>query len=401
MSEQTSTVAIVRCGGYESADVGSAVRTALELAGLADVFRGRESVLLKPNLLSARSPEKAVTTHPAVVEAVGEVARSAGCRLALGDSPPFAGENPAKYTALLEQTGMTAVARRLGAQLVRFEDAAVRISSPSGRFYRSFEIAGVVTDSDLVVSISKLKTHGLTGLTGAVKNLFGCVPGIRKGLFHVQAAEDREAFAQVLVDLAASLPQAVHLMDAVVAMDGEGPNAGRARDVGLILASDDPVALDAVASAIVAIDPMSIDTTRLGHGQGLGCGTLGSVAVRGVAIEEAQVAHFVPSSGVNEWARIPRPIRNALRRQLVAVPQFRAKECVECGDCTDACPVKAIAPGRPPKVDLTKCIRCYCCHEVCNLSAVRLRRGVLGRIVERWQKKKRLGCWAVSQAQQR
>ena len=388
MSDRTSIVSIVRCASYEAETVAGAVSAAIELAGLREAFADGRSVLLKPNLLSSRRPEDAVTTHPAVVEAAGEIARDAGCRLTLGDSPPFAGENPARYAALLEQTGMTAAAQRIGAELVRFEEGVVRLSNPSGRFYRSFDIARAVAEAEVLVSISKLKTHGLTGITGAVKNLFGCVPGIRKGLFHVQAAEDRETFAQMLVDLAAALPHAIHVMDAVVAMDGEGPNAGRARQVGLILASEDPVALDAAACAVVGIDPMSIDTTRLGHDQGLGCGRLDSIEIRGEAIEDVRIADFALSSGVNEWKKIPRPIRSILRRQLIAVPRVSARECVGCGDCAKACPVEAIAPGRPPHVDLAKCIRCYCCHEVCDLSAVRLRRGLLGRLVQRWQRKK-------------
>ena len=384
MSDRTSIVSIVRCASYEAEAVAGAVSAAFELAGVTEAFADGRSVLLKPNLLSSRRPEDAVTTHPAVVEAVGEFARGAGCRLTLGDSPPFAGENPARYASLLEQTGMTATAQRIGAELVRFEEEVVRLSNPSGRFYRSFDIARAVAEAEVLVSISKLKTHGLTGITGAVKNLFGCVPGIRKGLFHVQAAEDRETFAQMLVDLAAALPRAIHVMDAVVAMDGEGPNAGRARQVGLILASEDPVALDAAACAVVGIDPMSIDTTRLGHDQGLGCGRLDSIEIRGEAIEDVRIADFALSSGVNEWKRIPRPIRSTLRRQLIAVPHVSARECAGCGDCAKVCPVEAIAPGRPPHVDLAKCIRCYCCHEVCNLSAVRLRRGLLGRLVQRW-----------------
>jgi len=382
MSDQASVVSIVRCPGYEHPQVADAVRAAVESAGLLESFEGRKSVLLKPNLLSARRPEDAVTTHPAVVEAVAGIARDSGCRLMIGDSPPFAGENPAKYAALLDRTGMSDAAQRTEAELVRFESDVVRVSNPSGRFYRSFEVARAAVDSDLIVSVSKFKTHGLTGITGAVKNLFGCVPGIRKGLFHVQAAENRQTFAQMLVDLTAALPQGLHVMDAVVGMDGEGPSAGRPRRVGLILASADPVALDAVVSAIVGIDPMSIDTTRLAHEQRLGWGSPDGIQILGESIQDVRIPDFVPSSGVNDWARIPKPIRNLLRRKLLAVPQFNSGKCIGCGECADVCPVKALTPTRPPRVDLAACIRCYCCHEVCPASAVRLKRGLLARLVQ-------------------
>ncbi|MGC8863965.1 MAG: DUF362 domain-containing protein [Armatimonadota bacterium] len=356
---------------------------ALELAGLMDAFEGRRTVLLKPNLLSARQPEEAVTTHPAVVEALGEIARRAGCRILLGDSPPFAGENPARYAALLDRTGMSEVARRIAGEIVRFESDVVRVSNPSGKFYRSFEIGRPAQDSDLIVSISKLKTHGLTGITGAIKNLFGCVPGIRKGLFHVQAAENRQTFAQMLVDLAGAFPRALHIMDAVTGMDGDGPTAGRSRKIGLILASSDSAALDAVASAIAGMDPMSIDTTRLAHEQGLGCGELDSIQIRGEPLQDVRIPDFAPSSGVNDWARIPRPVRNLLRRKLLAVPEFSGARCAGCGECAEACPVDAITPGKPPSVDLSVCIRCYCCHEVCGHSAVRLKRGLLSRMLQK------------------
>lgn len=374
-----STVAIVRCDDYEYTSVRSAVQEALEAAGLIDVLKDKRKILLKPNLLSSRPPEHAVTTHPSVVEAVGVVARELGCDLVLGDSPPFAGEKPSRYTELLETTGMLAVANRLGIKPVRFEERAVRVANPSGRLYKSFELAEAVRDADIIVNIAKLKNHALTQITGAVKNLFGCVPGIRKGLFHVRAAEDRETFAQMLVDLAGSIPHSIHIMDAVVAMEGEGPNAGRPRHLGLILASKDPVALDAVASAIVGLDPMSIHTTRFGAEQGLGCGSLEHIEIRGPKIEEIRVTNWLPSSGTNDWTRIPTPIRKFLRRQLLAFPVFRAQKCVGCASCVRICPANALEPGRPPRIDLTRCIRCYCCQEICDYEAIELKYGFLAR----------------------
>ncbi len=388
MAIANSIVSIVRCSSYGPAKVQEAVSLVMEKAGVLAKLPSSGTVLLKPNLLSTRKPEDAVTTHPEVVRAVGEVVMQGGAELVLGDSPPFAGERQAKYAKLCDVTGMTAVAEELGARLARFEEQPVEISCPAGRIYRRFEVGREVVEANSVISISKLKTHGLTQLSGAVKNLFGCVPGIRKGLFHVQSAENPTVFAQMLLDLMRAFPPVLHIMDAVVAMEGAGPNAGTPRQVGLLLASIDPVALDAVASAIIGVDPMNIQTTRLAHEQGLGCGEISRIEIRGETLANAIVEGFQLSTAGSQWAKIPSPIRSLLRRQLVASPRVLSAECKGCGDCSEVCPAKAITPGRPPEIDLAACIRCYCCHEVCNFSAIELKKGLLGNLLSRKDRKR-------------
>ena len=382
-----SIVSIVKCADYDRDRVLESVGEALRLAELDGAMGQGMRVLVKPNLLSARAPEQAVTTHPMIVRALVELCKARGCEVAIGDSPPFAGRNPERYARLCEATGMAQVARELNVPIVRFEESFETVVYPQGRFYKNFEIARSVLDADLIINVPKLKTHGLTVFTGAVKNVFGCVPGIRKGLFHVQAAEEREVFAQMLVDLYGALPRMVHVMDAVVGMDGEGPNMGSPKQIGAILASSDAVALDAVSCEMVGIEAMSVATTRLAYEQGLGCADLAAIDVRGDSLDDMRVADFRLSSGRNEWARIPAPIRRLLRRQLVATPRVLSSECIGCGDCADVCPVKAITSGRPPKIDLHKCIRCYCCHEVCNYSAAQLRQGWLARMIVRGREK--------------
>ncbi len=376
-----SVVSIVRCDDYDLDGVRAAVREAIELCGLGNEFAGGRSILLKPNLLSSRRPEDAVTTHPSVVRVVGEFAVEAGCVVRVGDSPPFAGESASGYRKLLRETGMLEACEAIPAEIVRFEESVVEVPNPDGKVLRTLPIAEAVRSTDLVINIPKLKTHGLTTYSGAIKNVFGCVPGARKGFYHAQAGEDPVAFAQMMVDILAAVRPKINVMDSIIAMDGDGPNRGTPKQVGLILASSDAVALDAVALAVTGRDPMSVDMVRLAHEQGLGCAVTSEIKVVGCSLSDIHVSGFKFPDYRNPWRMVPKLLRQPMRRQLFAFPRVNVPKCVGCGKCSKICPAKAIEPGKPPTIDLAKCIMCYCCQEVCDEAAIDLREKLLGRIV--------------------
>ncbi len=367
-------VSIVKCSDYVPERVTEAVALAVKLIGGVGDASGR-SVLVKPNLLSARDPEAAVTTHPVVTEAVVRLWADAGAKVHLGDSPPLAGEKPSGYERLLRITGMQGVADRTGAEIVRFEDGTVNIEYPDGKYYHRFDIAQAVAEADIIVNVPKLKSHGLTTMTAAVKNMFGCVPGKKKAIFHLQAGEDCVTFSQMLIDLLGCVPPAVSVMDAITIMQGDGPVDGETRRLGLVMASSDPIALDGVAALVLGIDPMTIETCRIGGFD------LGQVEVVGERVEDVAIDDFMLPKSTNFWLRVPAPLRKLLKNQLIPYPNI-TKKCRNCGACVEGCPVGTIsASGKRPQIELQGCIRCYCCREVCEFSAIDVKVGRLSSAI--------------------
>lgn len=377
-------VSIVTCADYTPSSVLKAVKEAVDLLGGMEHFvQPGESVLLKPNLLSPRPPESAVCTHPAVVEAVAGLTTAAGGKCALGDSPSLSGETPDSFRELIRTTGMLDAIERTGIDLLRFDDSGVEREIPDALVFRRILLSSALQGAEVLINLPKFKTHELTLLTGAVKNLFGCVPGRRKIEFHLQAGADPVMFSQMLVDLLRAVRPSLNIMDGIVGMDGQGPSAGRRRTFGVILASTDPVALDAVACMVAGVEPMIIPALRLASEQGVGIADPVMIEVIGASVEEVRIPDFLLPPRGDALSRVPSPVYRMARNQLVRTPAFLTAKCTSCGTCVEVCPVRAITEhnGRL-RVDRGKCIRCYCCQEVCPEEAIVLRSGRLRGIVE-------------------
>lgn len=381
------TVALISCTCYEADEVSKAVKQGLDyLGGWERYIKPGQRVLLKANLLTKRPPEDAVTTHPSVVRAVAEEVIRAGGEPFIYDSPggPF---TSATLKDVYQGCGLASVAGDLGIEL-NFDLGSTEVPTPKDALVRSLTLSRAVCTADVVINLPKLKSHGLTRYTGAVKNLYGCIPGLRKADYHLQFPELHK-FAGFLLDLALTVKPALTIMDAVVAMEGEGPSAGTPRELGFLLASPSVFALDAVAVTLIGLDVAEVPTTRLAEQRGLL--TVPVVdTIAGLKLKDVIVGDFeVPSPGGTSFRFLGYPVPPQWLKLagglLGARPVFNPNLCRQCGICVRSCPANAIAlTNKGPKVDLAACIRCFCCQELCPEQAVAIHRSWLSQRLLKW-----------------
>jgi len=370
MSAKTTTaVSLVRCADYDRDRTLTAVRHAVDLLGGIRAFvKPGDRVLIKPNLLKASPAAAAVTTHPEIVRAVIRLVHEAGGLALVGDSP---GMGPLRKVA--EKAGILDVVSEESATLVDLDDA-VAIGN-AGMFHR-FELARQAREADAIINLPKLKTHGMTTLTGAVKNLFGCIPGRRKVQWHFNTGVSHEAFARMLVELSAILRPRITIMDAVVGMEGNGPGSGDPREIGLILAGADPVAVDVISALVVGVNPERLPVVRAAVAAGIGHTRIDSISVLGEPLAGVIVRGFrLPPQEHTEWP-LPEWLRKILKDALTTRPVIDHRACIRCGICQGHCPRHAIGmTDKKIEIRHRDCIRCFCCQEFCPQGAITVGRG--------------------------
>ncbi len=408
-------VALVRCDGYDPQQVEEALRRVLDLlGGMGRYVRPGMRVALKPNLLRAMPPEAAATTHPSVVRAVVRLVQECGATAVVAESPggPF---TPVLLRRLYERTGLRQVAEETGAEL-SYDTSVTRVPNPEGGLLHMVEVISAVASADAVINLPKLKTHNLTRLSAATKNLFGVVPGTIKLGYHAKL-QDALSFSRGLIDILRCVRPVLSITDGIVAMDGNGPSGGNPFAGRVLLASTDAVASDVVAMSLVGWPPRSMPTIKVAAEWGLTTGRLEDIALLGDPLESLRFQGFRPGSATvmdpgilprglqrllmpliaarradgtsaafDEAAEsldagtVPVGIRGWATRQLVVTPQAGA-QCTGCRYCAQHCPVGAITiVSDRAHMDPKRCIRCYCCHELCPQLAVELRRPWLGRL---------------------
>ena len=363
-----SSVSIVKCQNYDEDKVLSGLRRSIDLIGGIQTFvKKGNRVLLKPNLLYGKSPEKAVTTHPSILRGMIQIVREAGGVPFIGDSPSIG-----SLMKTAEKAGIKAVADEMKCPLVEF-NKPVLPPKGGGKIFKQLEIDQTVLEADVIINLPKLKTHSLTLLTLGVKNLFGCIPGPRKALWHLKAGEDRKTFAQILLDVYQIVQPSLTILDGIVGMEGNGPNSGDPIPLGLILASGDALSLDQIVCDLLGISRKSLLTNRVAFEQGMG---KDRIDVLGEKVEDVKISNFqFPTLSQPDW-NLPGFLRKALKNALTSKPVIEEEVCNACDRCAEICPPKALArKGKDLVFDYGQCIRCFCCLEVCPEGAISIKPG--------------------------
>ncbi len=371
-------VVLVKTPDYGEQTLYESVCRQFELLDFDVAQMAGKRVLLKPNLLMKRRPEEATTTHPGVVRAVIQRLNELGVKDIMVADSPGGLYNIGALTGIYQTSGMMGAVEGVNAKL-NYDVTNGTRRVKNYRRVSSFPIITPVLQADFIISITKLKTHGMTMLSGGVKNLFGCVPGLMKPEFHCRFPK-KEDFCEMLVDLCECVHPDITIVDAVVSMEGNGPSGGTPRQTNLLFGACNPYALDCVLARFIGFEEEEIETIRASKARGL-CGGFDAVALAGDVQEFVPVKDFQhPQSRATDFSsNVPRLLRKPVAFLVGTVakprPVIRKGNCVGCGKCAESCPqhIIQIRQGKA-HIQYDECIRCFCCHEMCPVKAIDIRR---------------------------
>ena len=376
-------VALVPCSRYDDSEVESALRKAVEQTGGLDFINPGMRIAVKLNLVTAMKPETAATVHPSVVCALARILRDRGAEVVFGDGP--GGIYSSAYLRVVYDVCGIRSAEQFGAKL-NDDFSVMDADFPEAVMAKRFPYTAYLSKADAIIDLCKLKTHAMMGMTCAVKNFFGSVPGTSKPEFHYRfpRAED---FANVLVDLYEYSKPRLCICDAVIGMEGNGPTQGTPRKIGCLIASRNGHLLDAVAADLIGFKPADIPTIKAAMERGLLPEDMSSISLYGdpsrfrildfrTVPAQSSVFFHVLGEGV------PGKIADFVAARIVTpFPKLDKKYCIGCGKCAQLCPAKAIAMiDNKPRINRKICIHCFCCQEFCPKGAMKPGRTILSKL---------------------
>lgn len=373
-------VAVVRCKTYDVEAVKPALEEAVNAVNGLDFVKSGMKIIIKPNLVSFKKPDAAATTHPALLEALVEMLLARGADVTIGDSPGGPHSLPL-LNRVYAATGMDRL-EKLGAKLNRNMNEKT-VDFPEGKVLKNFTYTEYLDEADAIIDFCKLKSHGMLGMSAAVKNLFGTIPGLKKPEVHYKFQNDAE-FADMLVDLNEYFKPRLAICDAVVGMEGNGPTAGTPRQIGAIIASKSTYYADVVGAELIGMNIDGLPTLQAAYERGFAPASSKNLRVYG-DIRALTVDDFKapPVRGLS-FMRKGNVLHFISKAALEHKPTLKKRLCAGCGECARMCPAKAIEmKNKKPHINREKCIRCFCCQEFCPRAAMVAHRPLAAKVLNK------------------
>jgi uncharacterized protein (DUF362 family)/Pyruvate/2-oxoacid:ferredoxin oxidoreductase delta subunit len=392
-------VSIKKCGIYDAGLISEIIEQSISDIGFdKKILTSAKKILLKPNLLAPHDPESAITTHPVFIEGVILFLKKncgKNTRITIADSP--GATIPHVKEELKKTYDVCGMARlgRINNVFLSLDESSTGISFKEGLVFKHIEVIDPIIKADLIINLPKFKTHSLTGITGAVKNMFGIIPGRNKALLHTKFL-DVEKFCDMNLDIFMYSKPVLNIMDAITGIEGEGPGAsGSARKIGFVLTSEHGVAMDNVVASIMGFAEGSVPVIECAARRGIPGAQMEEIELTGSLEEKLDIKEYIISDYIKPKKSLVHSIsKNTLlgryllpfvRNTLSVSPYQDTGKCTMCMECIKVCPEEAI---RIDKIndsklifDYKKCIRCYCCSEMCPAGAISLQYSIIGNLI--------------------
>jgi len=373
------TVSVTRASSYEEEEVYKALTDMLQFID-APLRMDLSEMLFKVNLLAPKSPDNCVTTHPSVVKALIRFARSRGFsgKIVVADSPGHLYAD--RKEELLTLTGMYDAVRGDDSAVATIlsDSGFVSLEMPENVVLKNPRVSKRYFDAPYVVNIAKLKTHAETEITACIKNCFGIADTDTRKKAHLSVSIER--LCNAIIDLYLINPPKLNILDGICAMEGNGPTHGKPRFTGLLMASENALALDFVAAKAMGYrNPLSIPLIRLAAKRGIGPSSINDVDIIGLNSEALEIKGFIKSS--SSLRMLPTWLRGWTHRWVALRPALRKATCIKCGVCAKVCPKGAIKMNPFPEIDRGLCVKCLCCHEMCPTGAMEVSENLVMKLL--------------------
>ncbi|MDD4494881.1 MAG: DUF362 domain-containing protein [Eubacteriales bacterium] len=379
-------IALLKCNNYKVNNVEKTLREGFELLG-GDAFINRliphnSHVLLKPNFLAAAEKGSHIITHVSIFEAVIRIIKDYTDKISFGDSPGLG-----SFSAVAEKSGFMAVAAKYGVKCDDFHET-VHVELENPILYKYWEVAKAPYEADVLITLPKLKTHGMMYYTGAVKNQFGCIPGFKKAEWHTKQPRTMD-FGKMLLDLNSVVKTSFAILDGIVAMEGNGPRNGTPKQMNSLIMGKSLTAVDSAAVRLIGYDNvLSVPSLKAAYETKWGSVLPEEVNVLGESIEDMKCLDFKPARH-DKFFEFNNPSLSKILTNLIAPnPVLNNSKCISCKKCNEVCPEKSKVitfvnrNGKLlPEWNYKNCIRCFCCQELCPQGAIEIKSKPIRKIL--------------------